>query len=126
MFFAGYNNALDSIVQTVVVPQWAETGTLYFAERMTSDDSTIYQYDLFDVQLWDTYGGEFELVIHISSWNTAPRGEWFESHVFLGDISSLQGHPLNLVFVACTDGSLPTRWWIDNVRLVFACGSVTP
>ena len=107
------------------MPEWAERGAAYFWWRMVSDDSPTYRYDNFELQIWDMYGGDYPILIS-TVYNSDDRETWYRTREELGSVVALRGHPLRVVLRAYTDVSYPTWWGIDDVQLVFACGSQVP
>jgi hypothetical protein len=126
--FGGANNESEVVAQelTAPVPEWAETGAVYFSWRMLSQDVTTYPYDKFSVQLWDKYQGGYTNVLASGVYNTDSRGVWYTERLAIPSAPALRGHPLLVALVAATDESYPTWWYIDNVRVVFACGDQVP
>ena len=121
MRFGNYNNANDQVAQTVVVPTWAETAAVYFSWIMFSSDSTTTQYDALIVGVFDQRG---ILIASGSIWNTNSRGAWYASRLVISNIAAYRGESLVLAIGGFTDSTLSTRWYVDLVWLVFACGSV--
>lgn len=124
--FGGSNDEVERVIQELAVPAWAETAAVYFSWKMVSEDSTIYVHDSFGLQVWDIYQGGYTIVVDSYVHNSAPRGVWCVTRLSHTNVEALQGHPLRVVLRAWTDGSYPTWWCIDDVQLVFACGSQVP
>lgn len=117
---------MDMLRQGVTVPLWGESAALYYDWYMVSDESTLEAYDYLHVVLWD------KELNHPILWSTKSnkdqRGMWFTSSSPVDgvDVADIRGHHVEISVYAWTDSSLPTLWYVDNVRLVFACGSVAP
>jgi len=122
-WFCGTNSDEDSLHQYVTVPDWAETGAVYFAWYMVSEDSLSFCYDKFTLKIWDMYGGIVRMPVICSYFD---RNQWTVHRASLGNVTALRGHPLDVVLRAQTNATLPTGWYIDDVRLVFACGGYIP
>jgi hypothetical protein len=120
MFLGGYNNANDFFAQSVIVPTWAETATLYFTTAMFSQDSTLGRYDGLVAAVFDPSA---RFLADGIIWNNSVRGQWTAWRMPIGDVRALRGAIVTPAFQASTDGSLYTSWWVDRVWLVFACGS---
>ena len=124
--FGGSNNEAERVIQEVTVPEWAETGAAYFSWMMVSEDSTMLPYDWFSLQVWDVSQEPPTNLLLSAVYNNDPRAAWYVRRVALTGVPALRGHSLQVALLATTDGLYPTWWCIDNVRLVFACGSQVP
>ena len=123
IWLGGTNSDEDSLHQYVTVPDWAETGAVYFAWYMVSEDSPAFCYDKFTLKIWDMYGGLVRMPVICSYFD---RDQWTVHRASLGNVTALRGHPLDVVLRAQTNATLPTGWYIDDVKLVFACGGYRP
>jgi len=126
VWFGGYNDAMDWLVQDMIAPQWADDAALYFCWRMISEDSPLQSYDYLTLWLWDEDVGEGLLYAEVN--NTATRGYGFSRCAQLApeDVIAARGHTLRVVIGGYTNSTLPTEWFVDNVRLYFACGGYVP
>lgn len=108
-WLAGYDDATDSIVQSVLTPSGAISATLSFDWYFTDEDFP--DFDFFTVSLGGTelfstsVGGGFS-------------GELSDVMPASFDVLALMdGSAKDLVFEVVTDGSLPSSVFIDNVVL---------
>ena len=126
--FGGDNGEFERVTQELnaLVPEWAETGAVYFSWLMASEDVTTYPYDGFSLQLWGKSQEGDTNVLHSEVYNTDNRAAWYTTRLAIPSAPALRGRPLRLALVAATDDSYPTWWCIDNVRVVFACGDQVP
>jgi len=107
----------------VLVPECAESATLYFWHYMISNDSTTQAYDFLYFGIYDITAGTS---VHLSAINNAtlPRNNWLPtSRVIAPDATEFRGHRLGLAINGVTDESLPTIWYVDNVQLIFDCAA---
>jgi hypothetical protein len=120
VYLGGYNNALDGIGQDTNVPSWAESVTLALNEYMISIDSTTAKYDALGMGLYDNSLGSYIFTMY--TWNTYGRNNWYGSEYTYQNIEPYRGHPVSVIAAGITDSSLPTAWYVDNIRLYFGCG----
>ncbi|MHB0858313.1 MAG: hypothetical protein ACYC5M_12170 [Anaerolineae bacterium] len=118
---AGYNDSRDELRQTVSVPAWAETGKLYISWLMQTIDSATTDYDYLYITVRDLTAGQAIVQVYVA--NNTPTGAWYWSWESIPDVAARRGHSLQVEILAWTDESLPTVWFVDDVKLVFACGS---
>lgn len=111
-WLAGYDDATDSIVQSVLTPSSAISATLSFDWQLTDED--FLGFDFFTVSLGGTTLATFDL----GNPDDDPQGSlsdvMSESFNVLG---LMDGSAKDLVFEVVTDGSLPSSVFIDNVVL---------
>ena len=119
VFMGGYNNASAGIYQSVQVPSWAETAAAYMSWTMTSQEFTSYPYDCLAISVYDS---SYRLARGYVC-NDAPRGAWYTGRLNLGNVATRRGHTFTVMVEISNDESYWTAWWIDLVRLYFACGS---
>lgn len=121
-WLGGYNNANDTLYQTITIPSTGPTGQPVVSARLsyywymsTEETSTLYDYDFLYVRIKDTYGStlrEVEIVTNRSSKDT-----WIFSSF---DVSEFIGQTIQVHFQAVTDGSFKSSFFVDDVSL-YAC-----
>lgn len=110
----------SQIIQTTTVPAWAQTGAFYFDVIMGAHDAD--GGDQLTVGLLDASS------LQIVAWSTdsADSGysTWTTIRLPIANASDYANQTMTVEFFALSDSDLqPTAWFVDNVRLVFACGS---
>jgi hypothetical protein len=107
-FLGGYNSGTDNLYQAVTIPA---NGTLrYYWYMQTQETSGTYDY--LYVRLYNTSGG---LVATLRTWsNASTKNVWSQDSLSL---ASYAGQTLRIQFVATTDSSLTTSFFIDDVTL---------
>jgi subtilisin family serine protease len=108
-WLAGYNNANDTISQTVTVPT---NGTLRYYWQMTSSESTTTAYDWMYVRVRSTTGTLLATLRSRS--NTAARNFWSLDTLSL---AAYAGQSVRLDFQATTDSSVTSSFYVDDVSL---------
>lgn len=107
-YLGGYNNANETIYQTVTVPT---NGTLTYWWYMSTQE-TGGAYDYLRVRLHDSSGAT---VATVRSWsNGSGAGVWRQDSISLG---SYAGRTLRVGFSATNDSWLPTSFNVDDVSL---------
>ncbi|MCS6800972.1 MAG: hypothetical protein RMM58_04040 [Chloroflexota bacterium] len=120
MHFGWTVSSTDSIVQTVVVPPWADTAAVYFYALMFSNDSTVTKHDWLRVMVTTP---DLSVILAAGDVpNNSIRGSWERWRLAVPGITSYRGQSLLLAIGGVNDVSLPTRWYVDNVEMVFGCG----
>jgi subtilisin family serine protease len=109
-WLAGYNNAIDSIAQTVTIPANGRLSYWWRVESREGGGTTVY--DWVDVRLYEPSNGSWARLRRWS--NASPRNVWTQDTI---DLSAYAGRTLELRFFARTDSSLPTSFFIDDVSL---------
>jgi len=133
--FGGKNNTEERVYQESVtywdgsnsgpvVPEWAETGAVYFSWKIESKDSSSSPHDAFYLELWERYARTPFLTGAV--YNSDSRGSWYTSRGEIDNVPALRGSHLRVELLAVTDASYPTSWCIDNVQVIFACGDQVP
>ena len=108
-WFGGYNNANETLSQTVTVPS---NGTLRYYWQMTSSEGTGTAYDWMYVRVRNTAGALLATLRSRS--NTAVRNVWSLDTLSL---ASYAGQSVRLEFQATTDYSLVSSFYVDDVTL---------
>jgi hypothetical protein len=111
IWFAGYNNAVDSIYQTVSIPGGATSASLSYWWYMTTEE-TMHSFDFLRVKIRNASGQDLQELQAISDGDLA--GNWVYETV---NLSAYAGQTIQVYFVATTDSSLLTSFYIDDVRL---------
>jgi subtilisin family serine protease len=119
-FFGGHNNANDFVAQSVIVPPWAETAALHLDWRMASLDSLDTGWDRLRIAVFDP---STNFLTDNKIWNNGTRNAWVSWRIPVGNVAPYRDQTMTVAFGAQTDFSDYTSWWVDNVWLVFACGS---
>ncbi len=107
-WLGGYNNANDTIYQTITVPT---NGTLTYWWYMTTQE-TSHPWDYLRVQLYTTGG---TLITTLRTWNDGSGANlWRQDTISL---ASYAGQTVRLRFNNTTDSSLTTSFFIDDVSV---------
>jgi subtilisin family serine protease len=109
-WLAGYNNGTDFIAQTVTIPANGRLSYWWRVESREGGGTTIY--DFIDVRLYEPSNGTWTRLRRWS--NASPRNAWTQDTI---DLSAYAGRTMELRFIARTDSSLPTSFFIDEVSL---------
>jgi len=111
--------AHDSLWQDAVVPNWAETAAVYLDWLMFTTNSTEKH-----SQLFVTVGDETSTIAFWSVWNNEPpSATWFWMKIPIDSIAAYRGRTLTTQVTVWEALGATTVWYVDNVRLYFACGS---
>ncbi|HYF61849.1 MAG TPA: peptidase S8, partial [Herpetosiphonaceae bacterium] len=107
-FFGGYNNAVESVAQTITVPA---NGTLrYYWYKTTQETSGTYDY--LRARLYSSSGA---LLTTLATHSNASAGNaWTLNTVSL---SAYAGQSVRLQFEVATDWSLPSTFFVDDVSV---------
>ena len=111
-WFAGYNNANDTLYQSVAIPSTATSASLTYWWKQTTQESGTTAYDYLYVQVYNTSGTLLGTVQTISNASTA--GTYTKSTFSL---LAYKGQTVRLQFRATNDSSLPTNFFVDDVSL---------
>ncbi|MHB1295539.1 MAG: hypothetical protein ACYC4R_11150 [Anaerolineae bacterium] len=120
VLMAGYNNARDELQQTAVVPDWAESGAIYISWLMQTIEPS-GEYDALFVTVRDLTAGDVPVQVYVA--NNTPTEAWYWGTKSIPNVVARRGHSLRVEVLGWTDVSNPTAWFIDDVELVFACGT---
>ncbi len=108
-YFCNYNTCTEYVEQTIKVPANA---ALTYWWYQTSKEGTAKKYDLMRVRLYTTNGA---LVKNLRKWsNKSKRGVWSQDTISL---AAYAGQTLKLRFVATTDATLPSAYFVDDVSV---------
>ena len=123
-WLGGYNNANDTLYQTVTIPSTGPTGQpivharlSYYWYMSTEETSTSNDYDFLYVRIRNIYGSTLRQVQVMT--NRSTKDTWVLSSF---DVSEFIGQTVQIYFQATTDGSLKSSFFIDDVSL-YACES---
>lgn len=110
------------VVQTSNVPAWAQTGAFYFDVIMGAHDA-----DGGDQFIAGVVDASNDLIVSRSiSSSDSGYSSWTTIRLPISNASAYANQAVTVQFFAAGDQDLePTAWYIDNVRLVFACGVTT-
>ncbi len=108
-YLGGYNNATETIGQTVTVPA---NGTLRYWWYMTTQESGSTVWDRLAVRVLNTSG---TVLATLRTWsNASGAGLWRQDALSLG---AYAGQQVKVEFRATTDSSLPSSFFVDDVSL---------
>ena len=105
-YFGDYNNASETIYQTITVPS---NGALSFWWYMTTQE-TSGTYDYLRVRLYNGSGGLIATLATFS--NASAKNTWTQQTLSLAGYA---GQTVRVQFEATTDGSLPSTFFVDDV-----------
>jgi hypothetical protein len=126
LYLGGYNSANDLVAQGVVVPAWAETGTLTFNWTAYSDELLAFPFDVMAAQVLVAVGGDTSNPYQLTATTLDNRNStrsWYARTSRFSVPSFVRGQVGALYFGAVTDASRASSFWIDDVSLTFACGN---
>lgn len=109
VWMGGYNNASESIYQTITVPS---NGTLTYYWYMTTQESGSTAYDYLRVRIYNTSGTLLATLRTFS--NASGAGQWRQDSLSL---ASYAGQSVRVHFSVTTDSSLTTSFYIDDVAV---------
>ena len=121
-WLGGYNNANDTLYQTIAIPSTGPTGQpivharlSYYWYMSTEETSTSNDYDFLYVRIRNIYGSTLRQVQVMT--NRSTKDTWVLSSF---DVSEFIGQTVQIYFQATTDSSLKSSFFIDDVSL-YAC-----
>ncbi len=109
----GYNNATESIYQTVTIPSNATSADLSFWWYMTSSEGTGTAYDYMYAEVRNTSGTLLGTLQTLS--NKSTRNSWVQSSGL--SLLAWKGQTVRVQFRTTTNSSLQTSFYIDDVAL---------
>ena len=118
----GYDQANDSIRQTIAIPSGVSKATLSFWYKITSAETDNVQHDNLNVKVLDQYDSNNVLATPGSLSNLNANSAYQMSQPY--DLSAFIGKSVQLSFAAITDGASPTTFIIDDV-VIETTSSVT-
>lgn len=108
-WLGGYNSATDAVAQAVTVPS---NGTLTYWWYLTTQESGSTVYDRLRVRVLSSSGS---VLATLRTWsNASGAGLWRQDSLSL---AAYAGQSVRLEFVATTDYSLPSSFFVDDVSL---------
>lgn len=119
-WLGGYNNANDTLYQTITIPSTGPTGQpvlsawLHYYWHMETEE-TSHPWDYLYVKIRDAYGNDLVTLEVLSDGSTA--NTWVSSSF---DVSAYIGQTIQVYFRGTTDFSNLTSFFIDDVCL-YAC-----
>jgi len=112
IWLGGYNNAIDTLYQTISIPASISSASLTYWWRMGSSEGTSTAYDILTVTVRSS-GGALLQILEVLD-NRATRNQWTQS---TSDLAAYAGQTVRLHFQATTDSSEVTSFFIDDVSL---------
>ena len=110
-WLGGYDNAYDLLYQTVAIPASAVSATLRFWYAIETWDYLDAPYDILSVRV---YNGQWYTVFQLSNLNW--NNDWTETAKI--DLSSFIGQTITIAYVATSDDSLWTNFYIDDLEVI--------
>jgi hypothetical protein len=117
-----YNDADDRLYQTIAVPPGVSSARLTLYLLIGTDDSLVFDYDYFHVELQDALGSTLESFLWAD--NTMQAG-WLVGTKEWSDFSAHAGQTRRLFFQATNDSEDDTAFLVDDVTLWTYCGSLS-
>ena len=111
-YLCGYNSCQDSLYQTITIPASSSSAKLNYYWYMSTAE-TSHAYDFLKVEFRNSSGSVLTTLQTISDGSTA--GNW-QSAAY--DISTYKGQTIEVAFVATTDASYTTNFYIDDVAVL--------
>jgi hypothetical protein len=124
-WLCGYNSCSDQLWQTVAIPTGTNRATLaYYLSESTQEGAGSCN-DSMAVRVRTTAGSTLASVQTVCDANTS--GGWISESVDLSSILALQaGHSVEIAFVATSNASLSSDFFVDDVSLKVAGGTGVP
>jgi len=118
-WLGGYPNAQDDLYQTVTIPAGATSITLTFYYAIFTQENASGEFDTMDAYTYDPVNNIYTAVATFS--NATPASTWTRFSTSLP--TSLAGQTFQVGFLATTDATKNTNFFVDSVSLdVVACG----
>ena len=118
-WLGGYDNAIDTLYQDITIP--AGSGArLQFWYFITTNESTSTAFDSMVVAVANPLTGARLSTLATFS-NVNATGGWVQSNAL--DLSAFAGQTVRLMFVAQTDGSLVTNFFLDDISVTATTAS---
>lgn len=119
-WLGGYDNANDTLYQTVNIPNTGPTGQSVVSAHLSyywymTTQETSHPWDYLYVKIRDAYGNDLTTLETLNDGSTA--NTWVTSGF---DVSAYIGQTIQVYFQATTDSSVTTSFFIDDVSL-YAC-----
>ncbi|MBX3714754.1 MAG: choice-of-anchor J domain-containing protein [Burkholderiales bacterium] len=112
-WLGGYDNGTDSLSQTITIPAGATTATLRFWYRISTAETVAGMWDTLKVQVLNPGGTVLETLVTYSNQNASTA--WNQSSGF--SLLGYAGQTIRLRFLAETDSSLSTSFYIDDITI---------
>lgn len=120
LFLGGRNVADDEALQSFVVPYYTQGLTVTFKRFLTTDETEAVVYDHFEAVIENQTGNELTPQLQLT--NLSPgKGIWVTEQAAFSELAAWQNRRLRLSFKGMTDGSLPTRLYVDEVSVQTSC-----
>ncbi|MCM2329642.1 MAG: choice-of-anchor J domain-containing protein, partial [Lysobacter sp.] len=113
-WLAGYNSATDALSQTITVPSGATSASLRFWYRITTNETIPGAWDTLEVQVLNSGGTVLQTLATYSNQNAS--ASWQQSSTF--NLAAYAGQTIRIRFLATTDSSLTTSFYIDDITLL--------
>jgi hypothetical protein len=114
---AGVDNASDQLATTLALPADRSSVTLTFWWQIQSEEESS-EFDGITVLVADAAGNQLRSVLTLGSGSASTQ--WQQTSV---DLSEFAGQTIQLKFVAQTDESLVTDFFIDDVAVTACSGA---
>lgn len=108
-YLAGYNNANDTLYQTVTVPA---SGVLRYYYYISTSETGTTAYDYLRVRVYNTSGTLLATLKTYS--NASTKNAWVADSA---SMASYAGQTVRVQFSATTDASLTSSFFVDDVSL---------
>ncbi|HEY77387.1 MAG TPA: DUF11 domain-containing protein [Thermoflexia bacterium] len=119
----GYDRARDEIYQSIAVPVDADVAIIRYWWQMRTQEWWGLPYDHLYVRIRDGTGTTILTIQHLD--NTDTRNVWLQTEYVWYGVSAYAGQTIQIDFLATTDGSLATSFYIDEVSMEI-CRRPTP
>lgn len=120
-WLGGYNNATDALTQTITVPSGASSVTLQYWYRITTSETVPGAWDTLQVQVLSSGGSLLQTLATYSNQNAS--SSWTQSPAF--NLSSYAGQTIRIRFIATTDSSASSSFYVDDVSVLAATSGGT-
>ena len=120
-WLGGYNNATDALTQPITVPSGASSVTLQYWYRITTSETVPGAWDTLQVQVLNSGGSLLQTLASYSNQNAS--SSWAQSPAF--NLASYAGQTIRIRFIATTDSSASSSFYIDDVSVLAATSGGT-
>jgi len=120
-WLGGYDNATDSIYQSITVPSGSSSVTLQYWYRITTAETVPGAWDTMQVQVLNSAGTLLQTLATYSNQNAS--ASWSQSPAF--NLASYAGQTIRIRFLVTTDSSASSSFYVDDVSVLAATSGGT-
>jgi hypothetical protein len=118
-WLVGYNSIQETLYQTLIVPPGTPRLRIGFWRYITTQESSPFINDRLDIQIRDNSGALLETLYTL--WDGDANGGTTWTQHILTPTNPYAGQTVRLVFLATTDATEPTSFFVDDVTATVMC-----